>query len=68
MIMNPKLLSVKKSIQRVYLLGSPEEAREFISVMETAFNVIHISDDGMTITLEEVIYDNNAKSGDLYEI
>lgn len=60
--MIPKLLRIKKSIQRTYQFDEPYQAREFADLME-GFELVHMSSDGKTIILEEVFYDEYNKEG-----
>lgn len=60
--MIPKLLRIKKSIQRTYQFDEPEQAREFLALME-GFELLHMSPDCKTIILEEVFYDEYNKEG-----
>ena len=60
--MIPKLLRIKKSIQRTYQFDEPYQAREFLTLME-GFELVHMSQDCKTITLEEIFYDEYNKEG-----
>ena len=60
--MQPKLLRIKKSIQRTYQFEEPYQAREFLAFME-GFELVHMSQDCKTIILEETFYDEFNKKG-----
>lgn len=60
--MQPKLLRIKKSIQRTYQFEDSEQAREFLAFME-GFELVHMSQDCKTIILEEIFYDEYNKEG-----
>ena len=60
--MQPKLLRIKKSIQRTYQFEEPYQARDFLTLME-GFELVHMSQDCKTIILEEVFYDEYNKEG-----
>ena len=60
--MQPKLLRIKKSIQRTYQFEDGKQARDFLDLME-GFELVHMSQDCKTIILEEIFYDEYNKEG-----